>query len=72
LHPKFIAYTRQRAPLSRPPLGLRLVFATESVHYVFLDFAHDNTFRKTRLVVYFPEGEEMHTSKKKTSKLHTN
>jgi hypothetical protein len=56
LHPEFIAYTLQKAPLSRPPLGLRLVFATESAQYVFLDFAHDNAFRKTRLVVYFPEG----------------
>ena len=56
LHPEFMAYTVQRAPLSQPPLGLRLVFATESAQYVFLDFAYDNAFGKTRLVVYFPEG----------------
>jgi hypothetical protein len=31
LHPEFMAYTVQKAPLSRPQMGLRLVFATESV-----------------------------------------
>ena len=56
LHPEFMAYTVQKAPLSRPPLGLRLCFVTESEQYVFLDLAHGNAFRKTRLVVYFPEG----------------
>jgi hypothetical protein len=45
LHPEFIAYTVQSAPLSRPPLGLRLVFAAEDVQYVFLDFADGNAFR---------------------------
>jgi hypothetical protein len=55
LHPKFMAYTAQKAPLSRPPMGLRLVFATASVQYVFLDFAHGNVFQKTRLPVYFYE-----------------
>ena len=52
LHPEFIAYTVQKAPLSRPPLGLRLVFATRDMQYVFLDFAHDDTLRKTKLPVY--------------------
>lgn len=50
--PEFIAYTVQNAPLSRPPVGLRLVFSTESVQYVFLDFAHENTFTRTKLPVY--------------------
>ena len=50
--PDFIAYTVQNAPLSRPPVGLRLVFSTESVQYVFLDFAHGNTFARTKLQVY--------------------
>lgn len=50
--PNFMAYTVQNAPLSRPPLGLRLVFATEDFQYVFLDFAHGNAFRQTRLPVY--------------------
>ena len=55
LHPEFMAYTGQKAPLSRPPLGLRLVFATESVQYVFLDFAHGNVLWRTKLPVYFYE-----------------
>jgi len=50
-----MAYTVQKAPLSRPPLGLRLVFATESVQYVFLDFAHGNAFRRTKLPVFKEE-----------------
>jgi hypothetical protein len=52
LHPEFIAYTVQKAPLSRPPIGLRLVFATEDVQYIFLDFAQGSTFRRTKLPVY--------------------
>jgi len=55
LHPNFMAFTAQKAPLSRPPIGLRLVFATEDVQYVFLDFADGNTFRRTRLPVYTSE-----------------
>ena len=55
LRSKFMAYTVQNAPLSRPPVGLRLVFATESVQYVFLDFAHGPTFERTRLPVYTNE-----------------
>jgi hypothetical protein len=55
LHPQFIAYTRQRAPLSRPPLGLRLVFATETAQYVFLDFARGNILQRTKLTVYIHE-----------------
>ena len=50
--PQFIAYAVQNAPLSRPPVGLRLVFSTESVQYVFLDFAHGNAFARTKLPVY--------------------
>lgn len=52
LHPESIAYTVQTSPLSRPPLGLRLVFASGTVQYVFLDFAHDNLLWRTKLPVY--------------------
>jgi len=52
LRPEFMAYTVQNAPLSRPPIGLRLVFATQDVQYVFLDFANGNTLRRTKLPVY--------------------
>jgi hypothetical protein len=51
-HPEFIAYTVQNAPLSRPRIGLRLVFSAEDAQYVFLDFAHGNAFRRTKLPVY--------------------
>jgi len=54
-HPNFMAYTVQNAPLSRPPIGLRLVFATERIQYVFLDFAHGGAFRRTKLPVYTHE-----------------
>jgi hypothetical protein len=52
LHPEFIAYTVQSAPLSKPPIGLRLVFSAQDVQYVFLDFAHGDTFKQTKLSVY--------------------
>jgi len=55
LRPEFLAYTVQNAPLSRPPIGLRLVFATESVQYVFLDFANGNAFKRTKLPVHTNE-----------------
>ena len=57
-HPEFIAYTVQNATLSRPPIGLRLVFSTESVQYVFLDFAHGAAFSRTRIPVYARESGE--------------
>jgi len=57
-HPIFMAYTVQNAPLSRPPVGLRLVFATQSVQYVFLDFAHGDAFKRTKLPVYTSESGE--------------
>jgi hypothetical protein len=65
LHPEFMAYTVQKAPLSTPPLGLRLVFTANGVQYVFLDFAEGSAFRRTKLAVriqgagdaYFDEEE---------------
>jgi len=58
LRPNSIAYTLQRAPLSRPPVGLRLVFAAENIQYVFLDFAQGETLRRTKISVYFNETGE--------------
>jgi hypothetical protein len=51
LRPEFIAYDVEDVPLSRPPIGLRLVFATQSAQYVFLDFAHGASFARTNLPV---------------------
>lgn len=53
--PAFIAYAIQNAPLSKPRIGLRLVFSAENTQYVFLDFAHCNAYRKTKLPVYINE-----------------
>jgi len=51
LHPSSISYTAQRAPLSKPPIGLRLTFAVESIQYVFLDFAEGDALRRTNIPV---------------------
>jgi len=64
LHPKFMGYTTQNAPLSRPPIGLRLVFATEDVQYVFLDFADGNAFKRTKLPVYTSESDAAYFKEK--------
>jgi hypothetical protein len=55
LSPAFIAYTVQKAPLSRPPIGLKLVFSAGDLQYVFLDFANGTFFRRTKLSVHINE-----------------
>jgi len=55
LCPAFVAYTVQKAPLSRPPIGLKLVFSTRDRQYIFLDFAHGTAFRRTKLPIYTNE-----------------
>ena len=49
--PNTIAYTMQRAPLSNPPIGLRLVFASKDVQYVFLDVAKGKSLKRTEIPV---------------------
>jgi hypothetical protein len=49
--PATIAYTLQRAPLSNPQIGLRLVFASKYVQYVFLDVAEGKCLRRTKIPV---------------------
>jgi hypothetical protein len=49
--PNTIAYTVQRAPLSNPPIGLRLVFVSKDVQYVFLDMAEGKSLRRTKIPV---------------------
>lgn len=51
LRPFSIGYTMQRAPLSRPPIGLRLIFADKNTQYVFLDFAKDNMLKHTKIPI---------------------
>jgi len=49
--PSVIAYTMQRAPLSKPPVGLRLIFTSNNVQYVFLDVAEGNSLKRTKILV---------------------
>ena len=56
--PKAILYTTQRSPLTKPPLGLRLIFADSESEYIFLDFAQGNVLKKTGIPVKFTSGGE--------------
>jgi len=59
LQPKSIVYNLQRAPLSKPPICLRLMFASKQNQYVFLDFALGGALRQTKIPIIKPEsGEE--------------
>ena len=49
--PLSVAYTIQRAPLSKPPIGLRLIFTVESAQYVFLDFAIGDALKQTKIPI---------------------
>jgi len=62
LRPSSISYTIQRAPLSKPPIGLRLIFAAEKAQYVFLDFAENNALRRTKIPVRINETGEAYIS----------
>lgn len=62
LRPKSLVYNLHRAPLSRPPICLRLVFASKQTQYVFLDFARGETLRQTGIPVIKPEGGEEYVS----------
>ena len=47
---KFVAFARQIAPLSKLPLGLRLIFIGSNYQYVFLD-VKCSAFKRTKLSV---------------------
>jgi hypothetical protein len=49
--PSSVSYTIQRAPLSKPPIGLRLIFTAENTQYVFLDFAMGNALKQTKIPI---------------------
>ena len=51
LRPNSVSYTVQRAPLSKPPVGLRIVFAAGVTQYVFLDFARGENMERTKIPV---------------------
>jgi len=68
LHPDSISYTIQRAPLSKPPVGLRIVFAAQDAQYVFLDFARGETLQRTNITVRRNEKGEAYVSEEEIRK----
>jgi len=58
LHPKSLVYNLQRASLLKPPICLRLMFASEQDQYVFIDFAAGATLRQTKIPIVKPESRE--------------
>jgi len=51
LDPKEIYYAQGNAPLSRPPVELRLIFTAKDAQYVFVDTAKGYTLRRTKIPV---------------------
>ena len=51
LQPEEMFYAQGLAPLARPPVELRLTFATEKVQYIFIDTADEGSLRRTKLPV---------------------
>jgi hypothetical protein len=51
LHPKSVTYFLHRAPLSKPPVALRILFTSENLLYVFLDSAKGEAFRQTKIPI---------------------
>lgn len=49
LHPEEIYYAQGHAPLSRPPVELRLIFVSTGVQYIFIDTAKGDTLRRTKI-----------------------
>ncbi|HKZ93723.1 MAG TPA: hypothetical protein VJ249_03970 [Candidatus Bathyarchaeia archaeon] len=56
--PSNVSYAIQRSPLSKPPVGLRIMFATKEAQYVLLDFARGTTLWRTKIPVRFSESGE--------------
>jgi len=51
LRPKRVMYFLQWAPLSRPPLALRILFISKNSLYVFLDCADGDSFKQTKIPI---------------------
>jgi len=62
IHPTSISYTIRRSPLSKPPVGLRLVFAGQENQYVFLDFARGQALQKTKIRVHVDQAGDAYVS----------
>jgi hypothetical protein len=51
LCPTELYYAQGHAPLSRPPIELRLTFVAEGVQYVFIDTGRGDVLRRTGIPV---------------------
>ena len=49
--PTIIFYQKDKHPLRKPPIGLRLTFHHEKDTYAFIDFADGETLKKTGIPV---------------------
>ena len=46
-----IYYAEEKAPLAKPPVGLRFIFTAGGVQYVFIDTAEGGALRRTKIPV---------------------
>ncbi|NIP66893.1 hypothetical protein GWN63_02515 [Candidatus Bathyarchaeota archaeon] len=53
--PEEIYYAQGNAPLSRPPVELRLTFTSQDRQYVFIDTGKDNYLRRTGIPVHLDQ-----------------
>lgn len=67
---RFLHYSE--APLSKPHVGLRIVFATEKTQYVFLDFARGDVLQRTKIPVRFNETGGAYVSEEDIRQFITN
>jgi len=51
LQPSIIFYQKDKHPLRKPPIGLRLTFYNEKDTYTFIDFANGVNLKKTGIPV---------------------
>lgn len=56
--PSIIFYQKDKHPLRRPPIGLRLTFYHGKDTYAFIDYADGQTLYKTGIPVYASEIED--------------
>ena len=49
--PKTIFYAQGKAPLSKPPIELRLTFTVKGIQHVFVDTAKGDILRRTKMPI---------------------
>jgi len=72
VRPGSVFYSIQRSPLSKPPVGLRIMFATEEAQYIFLDFARGNNLWRTKIPVRLGDSEVASVSEEEIVKFIRN